>query len=177
MKKLILTLLLSFTALSLYAADNKKLAEVIAAEYDSTILEVQQNDLKAGDSIILEPAIDSECIVTAVDGNIVILSAKNNGFAPESNVLIKNAEKFGNLNAVKAVVKAVKVNSIILDVKKNTFKVQDRVTLTADGKNNAVVKMVDGNIVILSLKDAGYSEGSKVFVKKGREKFEERKRK
>lgn len=89
MKKLILTLLLSFTALSLYAADNKKLAEVIAAEYDSTILEVQQNDLKAGDSIILEPAIDLECIVTAVDGNIVILSAKNNGFAPESNVLIK----------------------------------------------------------------------------------------
>lgn len=71
-------------------------------------------------------------------------------------------------------VKAVKVNSIILDVKKNTFKVQDRVTLTADGKNNAVVKMVDGNIVILSLKDAGYSEGSKVFVKKGREKFEEK---
>ena len=97
----------------------------------------------------MEPAIDSECIVTAVDGNIVIVSAKNNGFAPESNVLIKNAEKFGNLNAVKAVVKAVKVNSIILDVKKNTFKVQDRVNLTADGKNNAVVKMVDGNIVIL----------------------------
>lgn len=42
MKKLILTLLLSFTALSLYAADNKKLAEVIAAEYDSTILEVSR---------------------------------------------------------------------------------------------------------------------------------------
>ncbi len=62
---------------------------------------LQQNDLKGGDSIILEPAVDAECVVTAVDGNIVILS----------------------------------------------------------------------------LKDAGYAEGSKVFVKKGREKFEERKRK
>ena len=173
MKKFILTSVLFFiSALSVYAVDDKKLAEVIAVDYNSTILEVEYNALKVNDSIVIEPAGDLEGIVTVAEGNIVTLSINNNGFAEGSRILIKNSKKFGKLRAKKAVVKTLKLNSIVLDVENNNFQVQDRLSLTTDGRRQAVVKSVDGNVVTLSLKDSGYAEGSKVFIKKGREKFE-----
>lgn len=54
---------------------------------------MQQNDLKGGDSIILEPAVDAECVVTAVDGNIVILSLKDAGYAEGSKVFVKKRQR------------------------------------------------------------------------------------
>ncbi len=177
MKKLImLTSAVLFVALSVQAADNKNLAEIIAVEYDSTILEVEKNTLKVNDSVFITPAGEQEGIVTTVDGNIVILSINNNGFAEGSKVLVKDVEKFGKLRSKKAVVKAVKLNSIILDVKNNDFKVQDRVSLVADGNKQAEVKAVDKDIVILSLNNSGFAEGSKVCVIKGKEGFKEKRK-
>ena len=46
MKKLITALMVSLFALSVYAANNEKLAEVVGIEYGSMILEVENNDLK-----------------------------------------------------------------------------------------------------------------------------------
>lgn len=178
MKKFILVSMITmFSALSVYAADEKKMAEVVAVEYNSTILEVEDNDLKVNDSVLLLPAGESEGIVTAVEGSIVIVSLNNNGFAEGSKILLNDAGRFGKAGAKQAVVKAVKLNSLILDVKKNTFKVQDRVSLEADGSNQAKVTSVNGNIAVLSINDSGYAEGSKLLVKKGKEKFVEKMKK
>lgn len=168
-------------ALSAYASDDKKPAEVIATEYNSTILEVEENNLKVSDRVLIEHAGDVEGIVTAVDENIVIISIKNNGFAEGSKLILKISGRAGNAGAKKAVVKATKLNSVILDVKGNNFKEQDRITLSADGTKQATVKAVDNNIVILSLNDSGFAEGSKVLLEKAgkggfKEKFKEKKR-
>ncbi len=178
MKKFILVSMFSIlTALSVYAADEKKLSEVVAVEYNSTILEVEDNDLKVNDSVQLLPAGESEGIVTAVEGNIVIVSLNNNGFAEGSKILLNNADRLGKAGAKKAVVKAVKLNSLVLDVKNNSFKVQDRVSLEADGSKQAKVTSVNGNIAILSINDSGYAEGSKLLIKKGKERFVEKMKK
>lgn len=76
----------------------------------------------------------------------------------------------------KAEVKAVGVNSIVLEVLDNSFKIKDRLNIDIDGENQAAVKSVDKNIVTLSIKNTGFAEGSKIFIKKGREKFEERRK-
>ncbi|HIZ88668.1 MAG: hypothetical protein MSA07_04955 [Mucispirillum sp.] len=178
MKKFILVSMFTMLAvLSVYAADEKKLSEVVAVEYNSTILDVEDNDLKVNDSVLLLPAGESEGIVTAVEGSIVIVSLNNNGFAEGSKILLNNADRLGKAGAKQAVVKAVKLNSLILDVKNNSFKVQDRVSLEADGSNQAKVTSVNGNIVILSINDSGYAEGSKLLIKKGKERFVEKMKK
>lgn len=167
MKKLLLTIVLVFTAsLSVYAADDAVLAEVIAVEYNSTILEVEKNTFKENDKVYLTPAGESKGIITAVDGNIVILSLKNNGYAAGSKVVINNSARLGKAGSKKAEVKAVKLNSIILDVKDNTFKVQDEIKLIPDGDHEAVVKTVNQNIIIISSNNIGYAEESKLLVSK-----------
>lgn len=52
----------------------------------------------------------------------------------------------------------------------------DILDIDIDGDKQAVVKSVDKNIVTLSIKNTGFAEGSKIFIKKGREKFEERRK-
>ena len=57
MKKFILTVVSVLTAsLSVYAADDTVLAEVIAVEYNSTILEVEKNIFKENEKVYLAPA-------------------------------------------------------------------------------------------------------------------------
>ena len=46
-----------------------------------------------------------------------------------------------------------------------------------DGDKQAVVKSVNKNIVIISIKNTGFAEGSKIFIKKGRERFSEKAKK
>lgn len=175
MKKFILTFVLVLTAsLSVYAADDTVLAEVIAVEYNSTILEVEKNTFKENEKVYLAPAGESNGVVTAVDGNIVIISLKNNGYAAGSKVVINNSARLGKAGSKKAEVKAVKLNSIVLDVKNNTFKVQDEVKLTPDGEYEAVVKTVNQDIIIISSNNIGYAEGSKLLVTKTNKKFNER---
>lgn len=111
-----------------------------------------------------------------MENGLITLAVDNNGFAKGSKVLIKNADKFGRLGAKKAEVKEVNVNRIVLDVLDNTFKVKDRLNIDIDGDKQAVVKSVNKNIVIISIKNTGFAEGSKIFIKKGREKFEERRK-
>lgn len=176
MKKIILVLMVSLSALSVYAANNEKLAEVVGIEYDSIILDVENNDLKANDKVVIKPAGSMQGTVTSVENNIITLAVDNNGFAKGSKVLLKNADKFGKLGAKKAEVKAVNVNSIILSVLDNTFKVNDRLNIDIDGETQAVVKSVNQNIITVSIKNTGFAEGSKIFIKKGREKFEERRK-
>lgn len=176
MKKIILVLMVSLSALSVYAANNEKLAEVVGIEYDSIILDVENNDLKANDKVVIKPAGSIQGTVTSVENNIITLAVDNNGFAKGSKVLLKNADKFGKLGAKKAEVKAVNVNSIILSVLDNTFKVNDRLNIDIDGETQAVVKSVNQNIITVSIKNTGFAEGSKIFIKKGREKFEERRK-
>lgn len=101
MKKLITALMVSLFALSVYAANNEKLAEVIGVEYGSIILEVENNDLKVSDKVVIEPAGSRQGIVTAVENGLITLVVDNNGFAKGSKVLIKNADKFGRLGAKK----------------------------------------------------------------------------
>ena len=91
--------------------------------------------------------------------------------------VLKNADKFGRLGAKKAEVKAVGVNSIVLDVLDNSFKVNDILDIDIDGDKQAVVKSVNKNIVIISIKNTGFAEGSKIFIKKGRERFSEKAKK
>lgn len=177
MKKIILVLMVSLSALSVYAAGSDKLAEVIGVEYDSIILEVENNDLKVSDKVVIEPAGSRQGIVTAVENGLITLAVDNNGFAKGSKVLIKNADKFGRLGAKKAEVKAVGVNSIVLDVLDNSFKVNDILDIDIDGDKQAVVKSVNKNIVIISIKNTGFAEGSKIFIKKGRERFSEKAKK
>lgn len=183
MKKLILTAaFIAVTAIAGIAAEEKFLAEVIGVEYNSTILETEKNSsFKENDKVVIEPAGNTEGMVTAVEGNIVVLAVKNNGFAAESKILVKKADTMGNAGVKKAEVKAIRLNSIILDVKNNTFQVQDKVSLAADGAKEAKVSDVNGNIVILSLKDSGFAEGSKITVSKQeggfKERFTEKKRK
>lgn len=176
MKKIILVLMVSLSALSVYAANNEKLAEVVGIEYDSIILDVENNDLKANDKVVIKPAGSMQGTVTSVENNIITLAVDNNGFAKGSKVLLKNADKFGKLGAKKAEVKAVNVNSIVLSVLDNTFKVNDRLNIDIDGETQAVVKSVNQNIITVSIKNTGFAEGSKIFIKKGREKFEERRK-
>lgn len=176
MKKIILVLMVSLSALSVYAAGSDKLAEVIGVKYGSIILEVENNDLKVSDKVVIEPAGSRQGIVTAVENGLITLAVDNNGFAKGSKVLIKNADKFGRLGAKKAEVKTVGVNSIVLEVLDNSFKIKDRLNIDIDGENQAAVKSVDKNIVTLSIKNTGFAEGSKIFIKKGIEKFEERRK-
>lgn len=176
MKKIILVLMVSLSALSVYAANNEKLAEVVGIEYDSIILDVENNNLKANDKVVIKPAGSMQGTVTSVENNMITLAVDNNGFAKGSKVLLKNADKFGKLGAKKAELKAVNVNSIILSVLDNTFKVNDRLNIDIDGETQAVVKSVNQNIITVSIKNTGFAEGSKIFIKKGREKFEERRK-
>lgn len=178
MKKLILTFVLLFTvSLSAYAADNSRLAEVIGVEYDGIILEIENNDLKVNDKVVIKPAGSMQGKVTEVENSLITLTVDNNGFAAGSKVLLKNADKFGRLGAKKAEVKAVNVNSIVLDVLDNSFKVNDILDIDIDGDKQAVVKSVNKNIVIISIKNTGVAEGSKIFIKKGRERFSEKAKK
>lgn len=112
-----------------------------------------------------------------MENGLITLAVDNNGFAKGSKVLIKNADKFGRLGAKKAEVKAVGVNSIVLEVLDNSFKIKDRLNIDIDGENQAAVKPVDKNIVTLSIKNTGFAEGSKIFIKKGRERFSEKAKK
>lgn len=178
MKKLILTFVLLFTvSLSTYAADNIRLAEVIGVEYDGIILEIENNDLKVNDKVVIKPAGSMQGKVTEVENSLITLAVDNNGFAAGSKVLLKNADKFGRLGAKKAEVKTVNVNSIVLDVLDNSFKVNDILDIDIDGDKQAVVKSVNKNIVIISIKNTGFAEGSKIFIKKGRERFSEKAKK
>lgn len=177
MKKIILVLMVSLSVLSVYAAGSDKLAEVIGVEYGSIILEVENNDLKVSDKVVIEPAGSRQGIVTAVENGLITLAVDNNGFAKGSKVLLKNADKFGRLGAKKVEVKAVNVNSIVLDVLDNSFKVNDILDIDIDGDKQAVVKSVNKNIVIISIKNTGFAEGSKIFIKKGRERFSEKAKK
>lgn len=177
MKKLITALMVSLFALSVYAANNEKLAEVVGIEYGSMILEVENNDLKVNDKVVIKPAGSRQGIVTEVKNSLITLAVDNNGFAAGSKVLLKNADKFGRLGAKKAEVKAVNVNSIVLDVLDNSFKVNDILDIDIDGDKQAVVKSVDKNITTISIKNTGFAEGSKIFIKKGRERFSEKAKK
>lgn len=176
MKKFTLIIMILAFGLSVYAADNYKLAEVIGIEYGSIILEVEDNDLKADDKVMIEPAGSIDGTVTAIENSLVTLAVDNNGFAKGSKVLVKNSKKFGRLGAKKAEVKSVNIDSIVLDVSDNPFKVKDTLNISADGERFGKVKSVDKNIVTLSIKNTGYAEGSIVFIKKSREKFEERRK-
>lgn len=100
MKKFILTFVLVLTvSLSVYAADDTVLAEVIAVEYNSTILEVEKNTFKENEKVYFASAGESNGVITAVDGNIVIISLKNNGYAAGSKVVINNsAINFDNVS-------------------------------------------------------------------------------
>lgn len=103
MKKLILTFVLLFTvSLSTYAADNSRLAEVIGVEYDGIILEIENNDLKVNDKVVIKPAGSMQGKVTEVENSLITLAVDNNGFAAGSKVLLKNADKFGRLGAKKS---------------------------------------------------------------------------
>ena len=177
MKKLITALMVSLFALSVYAANNEKLAEVVGIEYGSMILEVENNDLKVNDKVVIKPAGSMQGKVTEVKNSLITLAVDNNGFAAGSKVLLKNAGKFVRLGAKKAEVKAVNVNSIVLDVLDNSLKVNDILDIDIDGDKQAVVKSVNKNITTISIKNTGFAEGSKIFIKKGRERFSEKAKK
>ena len=87
--------------------------------------------LKVSDKVVIEPAGSRQGIVTAVENGLIPLAVDNNGFAKGSKVLLKNADKFGRLGAKKAEVKAVGVNSIVLEVLDNSFKIKDRLNIAA----------------------------------------------
>lgn len=171
MKKLILTITLLIMTVAYAQAQEKILADVVSIEYDSTILEVENNIFKAKDSITIHPAGDTNGTVTKINENIITVAINNNGFAVGSKITVNNANSLGKANSKNAVVKSTKVNSIVLDVKDNNFKVNDKIVLQAIGDKKATVKSVQDNIITISTNNIGYAENSKVLIEKGKEGF------
>lgn len=93
MKKLITALMVSLFALSVYAANNEKLAEVVGIEYGSMILEVENNDLKVNDKVVIKPAGSMQGKVTEVKNSLITLAVDNNGFAEGSKIFIKKGRE------------------------------------------------------------------------------------